>query len=136
MPVESSSPLAKPLSRAQPRSRGPRAASCSSSAERRFAARSRGRPQAGDEALFWLFFLPIRAGAVVGDGDTGFGEGFHVVEDVEGGVDDLKAEAGDRPAGGGDVEAEEFGLSVEEVGRERGREGLLVGHWPLELLGL
>ena len=67
-----------------------------------------------------LFFLSTGPCAVDGDGDTGLGEGFHIVHDVEGGTNDVDSE---KPRNAGSqfrVNGEHVGEHMEDVGGESG----------------
>ena len=73
-----------------------------------------------------LFDLPSRAGPVVGYGNAGFGKGFHIVEHVQGGVDEFKTEAGDAAASDGHIETQKLRLDMEDVRADSGAESFSV----------
>ena len=64
--------------------------------------------------------MPSSSGTVGGDGDGGLGEGFHVVEHVEGGVHEAYAKTGGDAAARGKRQREIVALDVEKIGRECG----------------
>ena len=60
--------------------------------------------------------LAAGARAVVGYSDAGFGEGAHVVEHVQGGIDEPESKAGDDAAGQAGLGLQQGRLDVQEIG--------------------
>ena len=62
-----------------------------------------------------LFDLTACSRAIYGDGDAGFGEGFHVIEHVQCGIDDLDAQAGNTAAFDAHTELQQCGLGMKDI---------------------